>query len=188
MGHKLAIAILLMSVSSAMGQTPLEFEKKYGKPVIAYQVSESIWMTPEYTTDGQICLMRLHPQRFSPNANYISPNLPFQELKRVLNQLVPLQNRGAKKEPFEMGATGGRVEWMSYAYENVKFTFVSPFELAPDSWKTRKEYVFSVEPAPVPAHPNPKNSASSDNDFSSSQVSSIEIVTIRWNGRQCAKQ
>ena len=188
MGHKLAIVILLVCVSSASGQKPSEFEAKYGKPVVAYQVSESIWMTPEYTADGKVCMMRLHPRRFSPNVNHISPSLPFPELKRVLNELVPLKTRGAKKEPFDTGATGGRMEWMSYAYENVRIRFVSPFDLASDSWKMRKEYVFSVKPEPETAEPKPNDSTPSDNDFSSSQGLSTEIVTITWNGRQCAKQ
>lgn len=190
MGHKLAVAILLLCISSAIGQTPSEFEKKYGKPVISYPVSENILMTPEYTTDGQVCMMRLHPRPFAPNANYISPRLPFKELTRVLNQLIPLRTRGAKKEPFDTGAAGGGVEWMTYAYENVEFSFVSSFRPDPDSWKTRKEYVVLVEPslARAPVQPKPKNLAPSDNDFSPSQVSSVEIVTIRWNGKQCAMQ
>ena len=189
MGHKLAIVILLVCVSSASGQTPSEFETKYGKPVVSYHVSEHIWMTPEYTTDGRVCMMRFHPRRFSPNVNYISPSLPFEELKRGLNQLVPPHTRGAKKEPFHTGAAGGGVDWMTYEYENVKFTFGASFRPEPDSWKTRKEYVFSIKPEPAPAEPpKPKDSVPSDNDFSSSKLMSTEIVTITWNGRQCAKQ
>lgn len=189
-GHKkLAVILGLLYVSSAIAQTPSDFEKKYGKPVAAYQVSEHIWMTPEYTSDGQVCIMRLFPRRFSPNTNYLSPNLPFEEMKRVLNELVPLQTRGAKKAPFNTGATGGGAAWMSYDYENVKFSFVASFRPDPDSWKTRKEYVFSVKPESTPAQPpKPKDSVPSDKDFSSSQFMSTEIVTISWTGRQCAKQ
>lgn len=111
MSHKLVIAILLLSVSAAIGQTPSEFEKKYGKPVISYLVSEHILMTPEYTTEGQVCIMLLHSRPFAPNTNYLSPTLPFQELTSVLNQLIPPRTRGAKKEPFETGAAGGGAEW-----------------------------------------------------------------------------
>ena len=49
MGHKLVIALLLLSVSSAIAQTPLDLQKKYGKPIVSYVVSEHILMTPEYT-------------------------------------------------------------------------------------------------------------------------------------------
>jgi hypothetical protein len=99
MGHKLVIAVLLLSVTSAIGQTKLDLEKKYGKPVISYVVSEHIVMTPEYTADGQVCIMRLHPRHYATNINYISANLPFPELTRVLNELVPPRTRGTKKEP-----------------------------------------------------------------------------------------
>lgn len=54
MGHKLVIAMLLPAVTSAIGQTNLDLEKKYGKPVMSYIVSEHIVMTPEYTADGQV--------------------------------------------------------------------------------------------------------------------------------------
>lgn len=188
MDQKLAVAILFLCVSSVMGQTPSEFENKYGKPVVFYLVSEHILMTPEYTTDGQICMMRLHPRHFAPDTNFISPTLPFQELTRVLNELVPLQSRGAKKEPFDTGAAGGGADWITYAYENVKFSFVSSFRPDPDSSKTRKEYVFTIKPTDVPAHPKPKNSTPSDKDFSPIQLSRVELATIKWNGRKCAKQ
>jgi hypothetical protein len=36
MGHKLVTAILLLWVSSAIAQTPLDLQKKYGKPIIGH--------------------------------------------------------------------------------------------------------------------------------------------------------
>ena len=56
--HRFVIAIILISVSFATAQTPLDLEKQYGKPVISYIVSEHILMTPEYAVDGQVCMMR----------------------------------------------------------------------------------------------------------------------------------
>jgi len=187
MGHKLVIAILLLFVSSAIAQTPLDLQRKYGKPVISYVVSEHILLTPEYTTDGQVCMMRLHPRHYAPNVNYVSANLPFQELTRVLNELVPLGTRGAKKEPFDTGAAGGGVEWMTYAYENVEFSFVSAFRPEPDSLKTRKEFVFTIDPGSVPAQSKRKPSTPSANDFSPSEGLLLELVNIKWQGRPCGK-
>ena len=184
MGRNLAVGIIFLCVSSVMGQTPSEFENKYGKPVVSYLVSESILMTPEYTPDGKVCMMWLHPRHFAPGTTFISPIIPFQELKRVLNQLVPLQTRGAKKEPFDTGAAGGGADWMTYAYENVKFSFVSSFRPDP---KTRQEYVFTIKPTDIPEKPEPKNSAPSDDDFSAIQLSRVEVATITWNGRPCGK-
>lgn len=96
--HRFVIAIILISVSFATAQTPLDLEKQYGKPVISYIVSEHILMTPEYAVDGQVCMMRLHPRHYSSSVNYVSANLPFEELTKVLNELVPLRTRGAKKD------------------------------------------------------------------------------------------
>ena len=62
MRYNLTAAVVLVCAISSVAQTSLEFEKKYGKPVISYLVSEHMLMTPEYSTDGQICMMRLHPR------------------------------------------------------------------------------------------------------------------------------
>jgi hypothetical protein len=133
-------------------------------------------------------MVRLHPIPVAPNIDGGSPKLPFEELTRVLNELIPPRSRGAKKEPFDSGATGGGVAWRTYTYENVTFTFSGRFRLDPDSWKTRKEYVFTIKPETVHAQPSkPEDSTPSDDDFSSSKLSTTQLVAIRWKGRQCAK-
>ena len=186
MHNKLAIAVVFLCVSAASGQTRSEFEKKYGKTAVPYEVSEHILMTPEYTTDGRVCMVRLHPIPVAPNTNGVSPKLPFEELKRVLNQLIPPRSRGAKKEPFDMGATGGGLEWRVYAYENVRFTFSRSFRPDPGSLK---EYVFTIKPEDVLAQPPKReDSTPSDDDFPSNKLSTTQVVAITWNGRQCAKQ
>ena len=189
MNNKLATAVLLLCVSAASGQTRSEFEKKYGKTAVPYEVSEHILMTPEYTIDGHVCMVRLHAIPVAPNANDVSRRLPFKELTRVLNELIPPQSRGAKKVPFDTGAAGGGVDWMVYEYENVRFTFSASFRPGPDSWKRRGEYVFTIKPEDVPAQPlKPQDSTPSDDDFPYSSLSMTQLVTIRWNGRECAKQ
>src|SRR5437868_6430334 len=135
MKFKLTVAVFLLYAGSAGGQTASDIEVSYGKPVNAYSVSEHIWMTPEYTADGQVCQMRLYPKRISSDTNYLSKQLPFEELKEVLNQLVPLNARGVKKEPFGITATGGGAAWTTYTYEKVTFVFTSSFKVDPDSWK-----------------------------------------------------
>lgn len=184
MRTKLAAVIFILYVNSAFGQTVSEIETKYGKPVNAYTISENIWMTPEYTVDGQICQMRIYPKRIAPDTNYLSIRLPFDELKRVLNQLAPINIRGAKNEPFGITATGGGAAWTTYPYEKVTFIFTSSFKVDPDSLKESKPYVFSLQE--FHSDGKPEKSAPSEDDFYRSQVTSAEIVTIRWNGRKCA--
>lgn len=183
--YKLAIVTMIACVSSVMGQAQSEFERKYDKSV-SYVVSENILMTPEFTTDGLVCRMRLYPRHFSPNTNYIAAILPFKELMNTLNQLVPLPVRGRKKEPFDTGAAGGGAEWMSYDYEHITFSFVSSFPV--DAWKSREEYVFTIDKYSPPAKPQQRDSSPTENDFSSIQLLRVEIVSIRWSGRQCASR
>ena len=74
---------------------------------------------------------------------------------------------------------------MTYSYENVEFSFLSPFHPDPDSWKTRKEYVFTIDATTRSSQPKQTSSTPSENDFSAPQAP-IELVNIKWNGRQCA--
>lgn len=180
----LAAAVLLLSVSCVFGQTVSDFDARYGKPVTSYVVSEHIWMTPDYTADGEVCRMRLYPRHIAPTVNYLSPRLPFEELKKVLNQLIPLQGRGVKKSPFGSGATGGGAEWMTYSYEKVTVTFVSSFSVDPESLKERKPFVFTAEASPYVKQP--ETPAPSDDDFSPGQPPGAEIVTVNWINRKCA--
>ena len=180
-----ALGICLLCINAAFGQRAGDIEIKYGKPIDVYSVSEHIWMTPEYATDGQVCRMRLYPKRIAVNINYISPELPFDELRNTLNRLVPVNQRGAKKQSFGVTATGGPSAWTTYAYDSVTFTFVSSFAPAKfaDSPPLRKgDYVFPVQGNAT------KGSASlalSSDDFKISQPSATQIVIVKWNGRKC---
>jgi hypothetical protein len=180
---KLAVAIILLYAGSVIGQTASDIEGKYGKPINAYSVSEHVWMTPEYTADGQVCQMRLYPKRIASDTNYLSKKLPFEELKAVLNLLVPLNARGVKKESFGITATGGGAAWTTYTYEKVTFIFTSSSKVDPDAWKESKPYNFSVRESSSDI--KPENTTPSDDDFFRSQASSAEIVTIKWNDRRC---
>lgn len=183
------LALLTLCLSSVHGQTASDLETKYGKPLPAYVVSESIWMTPDYAPDGQVCGMRLYPKRIGPNTNYLTKELPFEELKEVLNQLVPPDLRGPKKEPFGQSATGGGAAWTTYTYGKVTFVFTSSFRVDPDAWKNSREYVFTVPAEPYDEErvkPTIEEEASAD-DFLFSKAMKTEIVTVRWKDRQCAK-
>ena len=143
-------------------------------------------MTPEYAADGRVCFMRLYPKRIDQKTNFVgkSCELDFKELKVLLNQLVPPNTRGLQNESFGQTETGGPAAWTTYAYENVTFTFVAPFgPFAYDPSVIRKdEFVFSV---PLGSPEKPKSRLATDDDFSALSAGD-QIVTIRWNDRQCA--
>jgi hypothetical protein len=182
----LVVPVILFCLSSAFGQTVAELEAKYGNPTAAYSVSETIWMTPEFTADGQVCRMRIYPKRISSDTNYLLRQLQFAELTKVLNVLVPTGKRGKKNESFGATATGGPAAWTTYAYENVTFTFVSsfsPMKFAEAPPLRKGEFVFST-PEKGP-DPGPESSAPTIDDFRNSRSSLTEVVTIKWNNRKC---
>jgi hypothetical protein len=186
MRKSLAIILILLAADCVYAQTATDIQTKYGKPIDVYAVSEHIWMTPEYASDGQVCRMRFYPKRISVNTNYGAHDLPFNELRDVLNALVTVETRGAKKESFGATATGGGAAWTTYDYENVTFTFVSFFP--PRTYEgvvlKRGEYVFPrQESKRLPTESNP-----SSNDFVERFSTQTEIVTVTWNARKCGGQ
>lgn len=186
MKTNLALIFVFLAASCAYAQTAADIQSKYGKPVDVYSVSEHIWMTPEYTSEGQVCRMRFYPKRISGNTNYGAYDLPFKELRNVLNRVVPLETRGAKKQSFGATATGGGSAWTTYDYENVTFTFVSFFPVRSYDGAILKkgEYVFP----PPESEPPPAESTSSANDFVEWVSKQTEIVTVNWSGRKCVGQ
>lgn len=187
MRRKLVLITLsfVATAVSTMGQTAADLKTKYGEPVRAYVVGEEIWMTPEYTADGQVCQMRLYPKRVGPaNHNYLSKRLSFQELNSVLNELVPPNMRGARKEPFGQTITGGGSAWTTYPYEKVTFVFISSFKVDPGTVEL-KPYVFLDETLSNPDRKSSKHLNASADDFLDSEQSKTEIVTIKWNDRKC---
>ncbi len=191
MGNKLRFAgiIFLLYAPYSFGETTADIARKYEEPVRAYSVSEHIWMTPEYAVDGQVCRMRLYPKRIAGDTNYLSQKLPFEELREVLNRLVPIHKRGAKKPGFGATATGGPAAWTTFAYEKVTFTFVSSFRsLSYDnSPPLRKgDYVFSM-PDSIEGELRESPSPSND-DFRYGETSESDIVTVTFNNQSCARQ
>jgi len=186
MRKTIALLLVLLASQSIYAQTAGDIQAKYGSPLNVYAVGEHIWMTPEFASDGRVCRMRLYPKRISDNTNYGAHDLPFNELRDVLNSLVRVETRGSKKESFGATATGGGAAWTTYDYENVTFTFVSfsPSTRYDGVVLKRGEYVFP----PPQTKPLPTNSKPSSNDFVEGVSTRTEMVTITWTARSCGRQ
>ena len=178
----LLTGILIFMATVCSAQTASDIETKYGKPTSAYSVGELVWMTPEYAADGQVCRMRLYPKRISGNTNYVVKELSFDDFKNVVDQLIPLDARGAKREPCDGGwTTGGGSMWATFTYQQIRITYSASFTVVydPDVLK-RGEFTFSVPAGRI--EPQPK----SDDDFLLFHTSKVEIVTIDWLNRKCS--
>jgi hypothetical protein len=178
----LPILILCLFLSTAHGQTSKAFEKDYGKPTDGYSASAHISMTPEYSSDGQVCRARLNRKQLSKGMKPVSKALPFEELKGVLNQLIPPRLRGAIKDPFRVTDLGGREGWTTYSYENVSIVFAFPVDIDPKDWKGA--FTFPVENSPPKQESKPI--LSSNSDFSPND--GIEVVMVTWTHRPCPTQ
>jgi hypothetical protein len=159
------------------GQTAAQIKEKYGQPIEAYSVSEHIWMTPEFTADGQVCLMRLYPKRISATTNYVFVNkLNYRELEDVLNQLAPIKTRGNRTMFFGFTIFGGQMKDTFYSYDKVSFSFLSSFIVYNAVFKTRS--------SPTSEKEQPKDEKTKDEMRIPRDA---EIVTIAWTERPCAK-
>jgi hypothetical protein len=178
---KLAIVMTVFNVVSAFSQTRTEIEAKFGQPVNAYKVSERIWMSPEYASDGQVCRMTFYPRRFSSTTTYLINQLSFDEFRTVIDAIVPLALRGAQKEPFGNGLwnVGGGGRWANFVYERVTISYVAGFPV--NTALGMGEPVNLSDEVPN-RQEKPKTTKE---DFSLYSDSTAEIVTVRWNDRKC---
>jgi hypothetical protein len=176
----IALVILTLSVPT-YAQTVSEVERRYGKPI--YSVSEHIWMTPDYSADGQVCRMRLYPKRFGEKTDNLISQLMFPELTELLNEIVPPGLRGSKQNGFGQTSLGGGTAWTTYAYENMTLTFNFSYKLDPNVLKIAEgKGLTGPASEGVPVR---KNTPPSLDDFYASQNSHAESVTINWNHRPC---
>ena len=185
-----SVAILLilfiLSVTPVAGQTVAEIEKAYGKPTLAYSVTERIWMTPDFAADGQVCQMRFYPKRVSGNTAYLGGRLNAAELKWILNNIVPPSARGKVKSPLGLADIGGGLAEAKYEYEKVTFTFANSFKLSIDPEALKNSRLIGIDfPIPDAELPKPTPTPASESDFD--RGVSPEIVILRWNDRTCAQ-
>ena len=182
---KLAIVMTVFSVASAFGQSRAQIEAKFGQPVKAYSVSKSIWMSPEYAPNGQVCRMTFYPRRFSSTTRYLNDELPFNEFRSVIDRIVPSALRGAQKEPFGNGMWngGGGVRWTNFIYEKVTISYVGSFRILNKG--DTGEFVNLDLPDDEVSKPEEKPKQTEE-DFSLYSGSTAEIVTVQWNDRKCS--
>jgi hypothetical protein len=168
--------LVCIFANTIFGQTSAQIKEKYGQPIEAYSVSENIWMTPEFTADGQVCQMRLYPKRISVTTNYLSNKLNYWELKEVLNQLAPTETRGNRTKFFGFTLFLGQMSNIIYGYDKVSFNFLASLNLRKVEFK-KQDSLTSEKEQPKDEKTNNEMIVPRDAD----------IVTIIWKEKTCAK-
>jgi hypothetical protein len=172
------LCALVLCAVSAFGQTEREIEDKYGKPIKIYSVDDTIWMSVKYTSDGQACQMTLFPKRVSNDTVYLYCQLPFYELKRVLNDIAPQSERGNRGDWWGLSLFLGGFQNAVYDYEKVTI-----------SVKAGVSFSTNKKPEKNRLEENGQNDAiEEDEEFANPIFRKAEIVVIRWKDRECAEQ
>lgn len=156
------IQILVFSCSSVCAQTLSEIQARYGTPINSYSVSEHVWMTPEFTADGQLCRARLYPKKIDTSNSYLMSELSLAEVEAAFDQLAPVTVRGEKKEDYGLVVIGG-MAFTAFGYEAVRINFVSSLQ----SWS---RVANNREAKEFPG------------------IRSAQIVTITWLHRSCVSK
>jgi hypothetical protein len=179
-----AVVFFGLVLMPTLGQTSEQIRERYGQPTEAFSISEHIWMTPEYTADGEVCSMRLYSKRISSTANYLSNKLDYWELKTVLDQLSPPETRG-KLSPFSgFGRLGGGMLITTFSYGSVGFRFVTSVNMYFDPLEKHKPS--KKKPKHAKAKPEPEHDKGSEDELIVPR--DVEIATIAWPRRPCAEK
>jgi len=166
MSTKLLLITLVLSVTPVVGQTATEIEEAYGKPTLAYTVTEHIWMTPDFAANGQVCQMRFYPKRVGRDAAYLGGKLDSAELKWILNHIVPPASRGNAKSLLGNGNGGGGMATANYEYEKVTFTLAFTINTHIDPKDLEKgEFVDLDFPISADERPKPTPTPATESDF-----------------------
>lgn len=203
MKSKLVFAAFLfvLGLNHVAGQTKKDLEKKYGRPETdvytesrlsaqVYLVSKHIWMAPLYDAEGQVCLMRLYPKRFSSDSVYLERNLDMDEVLKFINKLFPLNRRGARKEGFGLSGLGGGTIWTGFGYDNVTFTFISFFKLdkLPEHNSVELEpFDFNVVEKEL-EEARRKEAMRPDDELIRERAGHPKFLEVRWANRKCVEQ
>ncbi len=182
----LLTVVFSLSFISVHAQDSREIQQKYGRRENVYSVSEKLWMTPSYDKDGQVCSMRLFPKLVSETTNYLDAKLNIDEALKFINQLFPVTARGSRSSGFGMCNLGGHVIWTTFAYEHVRFVFISTFQLT--KMPERGENIRLDFPADDEAEYKEylrKEEMKSDDQLMREHLVEAQVLEIYWPNRKC---
>lgn len=173
------------TLNTSFGQTATETEKYYNEATFAVSFNEHFKMAPEFTDYGQYCRVKLFP--ILGNINYAHGKLLFDDFRSVVDQIVPLKERGAKSEPFDkLWTIGGGVMYSTFTYEKVRITYSASFKLDPDIFNKSEDN--NLLELSLFLEKEKENPAKAQDDFYHFHDSEVEFVTITWLYRKCAER
>jgi hypothetical protein len=184
----LLASILVLGCALVQAQSSYDIETRYGKRVNVYSVSENLWMSPSYDSQGQVCLMRVFPKAVSESTNYHDPYLNMDETLRFINEVFPVYTRGRREPGTGMTELGGGVAWTRFKYEHVKFVFLSSFRLTKLPEKSDENFLldFPADEGSAAEYQRQRE-MKTDDQLMRDHAQGNRILEIVWVGRKCVK-
>ena len=182
-------SVLMLGCTGGYAQSSYDIEARYGKGGDVYSVSERLWMTPTYDSQGQVCRMRVYPKTVSQNVNYLDSNLDINESLTFINELFPVSTRGRRSKGFGLSDLGGGIAWTRFNYEHVHFVFISSFRFTklPELEAENSVILDLPEDEAAVAQYRSQQEMKSDDQLIREHVHNARILEIVWPKRKCVK-
>jgi hypothetical protein len=154
----LRIGLVLLTPSIyAFGQTPDSLDAKYGKPFNAYEIRPGVMLQIQRGNQGQITEMKVEPFSGSGSPAHLDQTINAYLVKEIIDELVPIEERGSQDQSFGLTFITGRAWMTSYEYELVSITLFGSTGTKTEQSPTKKR---------------------KDNPFESA-----EVIKIKWKSR-----
>jgi len=130
-----AATLIFLFIAAAGGQTAADLAKKYHHYEV-YEVEPGIQMTPKFVSTGAVCEMQIEQVHFVKDGVDVSNGIDERRIFAIVDQLVPLSERGTKLPTFEECVS---VCQTTYQYSNVAIMVVSAGDtrLLRIKWRSR---------------------------------------------------
>jgi hypothetical protein len=115
-----AVSLIFLFIAAAGGQTAADLAKKYHHYEV-YELKSGVRMTPQFDSSGMVCEMQVEQTHFVKNGVALSSRIDERNGFAIINDLVPVSERGTKLNTFEecMG-----ICQTTYQYSNVTISIV----------------------------------------------------------------
>lgn len=131
---KTSIALLLCS-SRVLSQASDDLEAKYGKRLNAFEVRPGIMMRLQRGATGQGVEMRIEPFSGTDSSLYFHRTMEASLVKEVIDQLVPMSERGKPGSAFGLTVIYGSTWRASYDYDFVAITLTGSVSVDNPPWE-----------------------------------------------------
>jgi hypothetical protein len=123
----------MLAASPAWAQTSDDLNSKYGAPQQSYEIRPGIFMSVKRAAAGQVCEMSVEKRHIKASGTTVNVEptiISADEMKEIVDELVPTDQRGPKTNNFSVIDISGAGGTQRDEYENVNITYYSKYSSA----------------------------------------------------------